>query len=273
MRKPIQQRLLLEGYANTPRQAAALLIGGRVYVDGRPARSGQLVKPQARIQVSGVMARYGAKGGYKLEGALKDFAIRVPGRVCVDAGASTGGFSDCLLKHGAGLVYAVDTGFGQLLGSLRQDPRVRNLERTNIGDASLLRLDPRPDLGTVDLSYLSLRKAVPQFQAILHEQGELVCLVKPLFETDDMEARRTGQLPETAYGPLLENLVSHFNGQPGLSVRGVTHSPVTGSAGTLEFFLHVTMTDHPGPDLRRQIAASVDAALALPLWSGPDSPP
>lgn len=135
------------------------------------------------MTVRGLYDRYVGKGGYKLEGAIRDFGIAVEGRVCIDAGACTGGFTDCLVKHGAALVYAVEAGFGQLAGSLSQDARVVNLERTNLGDEKLLSLNPVPTLGSVDLSYLSLVKAVPQFRAVMHDQGELMCLVKPLFET------------------------------------------------------------------------------------------
>ena len=135
-------------------------------------------------------------------------------RVCIDAGACTGGFTDCFLKHGAALVYAVEVGFGQLAGSLRQDPRVVNLERTNISDDRLLSLDPTPDLASVDLSYLSLRKGVPAFSRVMHGRGELLCLVKPLFETEDMEARRTGILSPDAYLPTLRGLIRDLNAQP-----------------------------------------------------------
>ncbi len=276
MKLPIQQRLVLRGIASTPKEAAAMLISGRVSIDGKPAKPGQMVREDALIQVKGLHDRYAAKGGYKLEGALKDFGLSVEGRVCLDAGASTGGFTDCLVKHGASLVYAVDVGYGQLLGSLRQDPRVKNLERTNIGDDSLLTLAPRPTLGTVDLSYLSLRKAIPLYQAILHGEGDLLCLVKPLFETEDMEARRTGKLADDAYAPLLSDLIDYINALPGAVVSGVTHSPVTGSGGTLEFFLHVSLgPPFPAPNLASQVAQSVQAALALPVWDGeaPQHPP
>lgn len=271
MRETIQKRLIRDGLATNPGQAAALLISGRVYVHGRPARPGMQVHADAPVEVKGMDARYAAKGGYKLEGALEAFGLNVQGRVCLDAGASTGGFTDCLLKHGTSLVYAVDVGYGQLLGSLRQHPRVRNLERTNIGDSALLTLDPRPSLGTADLSYLSLRKAVPLYAAILGGSGDLLCLVKPLFETADQDARRTGNLPDSAYENVLTELAGFINALPQTVVRAVTHSPVTGSGGTLEFFLHVALGSHtPAPDVSGQIAASISAALALPVWRGPE---
>ena len=135
--------LTQQGIARDDKDAAALIMSGRVYVNGQRARAGQQVKPQDAIQVRGLSERYVAKGGLKLEGALRAFDISAKGRVCIDAGASTGGFTHCLLTQGARLVYAVDVGYGQLAGSLRQDARVINMERTNIGDEALLALDDR----------------------------------------------------------------------------------------------------------------------------------
>ena len=222
----------------------------------------------AALHARGQALPYVAKGGLKLEGAIHDFGINVSGRVCIDAGASTGGFTHCLVKAGAALVYAVDVGFGQLMGSLRQDPHVVNLEKTNISDEKLLTLDPRPTLGSVDLSYLSLRKGIPAFAAVLHNTGELMCLVKPLFEVEDAQARRTGILPDSAYEPILNDLISDVNALPYARAVNVTHSPVTGNTGTREFFLHVVLSDVPpaAPDLRDPVRAAVARALALQTY-------
>lgn len=267
MRVTIQRCMVQQGIVSAEQEAAVLIMSGRVYVKGQRVRPGQMVPEDADIQVKGLHERYVSKGGYKLEGALRTFGVDVDGMVCIDAGASTGGFTDCLVKHGAQLVYAVDVGFGQLMGSLRQDPRVVNLERTNIGDARLLSLSPRPHLGTVDLSYLSLTSAIPQFAAILGRQGMLLCLVKPLFETDDHVARRAGVLAEDAYAPLLRGLISRINAMDGCTVQAVCHSPVTGNQGTVEFFLQVLLGgEQAAPDLEADIAGSVQAALLLPNY-------
>ena len=172
---PLIPRLVNEAFFADEKTAAAFVLGGKVYVNGQRARAGQVVDAAAVLSVPELAQRYASKGGYKLEGAIKAFDLDVTGRVCIDAGASTGGFTDCLLQHGAALVYAVDVGFGQLTGALRQNPRVVNRERTNLSDESLLSLDPRPTLGTCDLSYLSLTKAVPYYDNILHGNGELIC--------------------------------------------------------------------------------------------------
>ena len=167
-------------------------------------------------------------------------------------------------------MYAVEVGFGQLAGSLAQDERVVNLERTNLGDEKLLSLSPVPTVGSVDLSYLSLDKAVPQFRAVMHGQGELMCLVKPLFEVEDSAARRSGVLSSDAYVPLLETLSAELAEQ--YAVRGITHSPVTGNHGTLEFFLWLSL-DGPGgmPPAERRKAArcAVEAACQLPMYRKP----
>ena len=179
------ERLLREGFFETKEAALPYLMSGAVYCGGvKVLNGGQKVDMALPMNVRGRNERYVGKGGYKLEGALADFGISAEGRVCIDAGACTGGFTDCLVQHGAALVYAVEVGFGQLAGSLNQNPRVVNLEKTNLGDEKLLALDPKPDLGSMDLSYLSIEKAVRLYRAIMGGQGEVLCLVKPLFEVE-----------------------------------------------------------------------------------------
>lgn len=265
----VWQRLVSEGYFTSREEAERWIMAGKVRAGGRPVTyAGQKVAKDEPLSVRGLHQKYLSKGGLKLEGALRDFSLSVKDRVCIDAGASTGGFTDCLVRHGASLVYAVDVGYGQLAGSLRNDPRVINMERTNISDEALLRLQPVPTLGTADLSYLSLRKAVPYYAGIMRNAGDLLCLVKPLFEIDDNEARRTGIIAPDAYVPLLHGLLQSFS-CGGVSVRGLTHSPITGNHGTLEFFLwlsfNATIQSTPPPTLS-EIEAIVTAAKALPLY-------
>ncbi len=243
MKPALTRQLVTQGAAKDIQEADRLIMSGLVYVKGQRARAGQLVKPGELISVRGLGDKYVSKGGLKLEGALNAFGLSPAGQVCVDAGASTGGFTDCLIKYGASLVYAIDAGYGQLKGSLRQNARVVNLERTNIADDSLLALDPRPTLATCDLSYLSLKTGIPHFIAILHGQGELVCLVKPLFETEDLNARRSGRLDSAAYAPVLRDLISYVNRIDKACVTALTHSPITGNAGSREFFIRVALGD------------------------------
>ena len=234
------ERLLAEGFFPNREAALPYLMSGAVFCGQEKVfTGGQRVPLHLPLSVRGLHDRYVGKGGHKLEGAIRDFGIAVAGRVCIDAGACTGGFTDCLVQHGAAQVYAVEVGFGQLAGSLQQNPKVTNLEKTNLGDKSLLLLAPAPTLGSVDLSYLSLVKAVPQFRAIMHSCGELICLVKPLFEIDSAESRRTGEIAPEEYAPLLARMANELSAQEDTLVCGLTHSHITGNHGTHEFFLHV----------------------------------
>ena len=258
-------RLVEEGIFLSREEALPYFLSGQVFSgQERITSSAQLVPDDKPLLVKGRELPYVAKGGLKLEGAIRDFGIVVNDRVCMDAGACTGGFTDCLVKHGAALVYAVEVGFGQLAGSLRQNPKVVNFEKTNISEEKLLRLSPKPTLASVDLSYLSLRKAVPAFAAVMDYQGELLCLVKPLFEVEDAAARRTGLLVDDIYLPMLLSLIEDINHQPQTCVMNVTHSPVTGNNGTLEFFLHVKLgSSYQAPDLLRPCMQAVERVLLL----------
>jgi len=264
-RKKALDRLLEEGVFASHEEALPYFLGGQVFWgQERVTSPAQLVSDDKPLSVKGRDLPYISKGGLKLEGAIRDFHIQVQDRVCIDAGACTGGFTDCLVKHGAALVYAVEVGFGQLAGSLRQSPKVANLEKTNISDEKLLLLSPRPTLASVDLSYLSLRKAIPVFADIMGHHGELLCLVKPLFEVEDASARRTGILTEDVYLPLLLDLIRDINNQPQTYASGVTHSPVTGNNGTLEFFMHVVLgSDMAAPDLSTAAKQSVEQVMLL----------
>lgn len=258
-------RMMELGLAADRADVERLVLLRKVYTSGVPAASaGQKVAEAAPIELRG-MPTMASKGVLKLFGALDAFHLQVEGRIAIDAGASTGGFTDALLQRGCARVYAVDVGYGQLTGALRANPRVVNLERTNISDDSLRALDPKPDLGTVDLSYLSLRKAVPAFAEVLKGQGELICLVKPLFEINDPVARREGVIPEDAYVPTLTALCEDLAAQS-FPARQICASPVTGNKGTLEFFLHIVLGDtqpaaeETGPARIREV---VGQALAL----------
>lgn len=257
--------LMEEGLFQTAEEALPYFLGGQVYCGQvRITSPAQLVTCDKPMTVKGRELPFVAKGGLKLQGAMQDFGISAKDRICIDAGACTGGFTDCLVKSGAALVYAVEVGFGQLAGSLRQNPKVVNLEKTNLSDEKLLSLSPRPDLASVDLSYLSLRKAVPVFANIMGYVGELMCLVKPLFEVEDAAARRTGILSGDVYLPLLLSLIRDLNGLLKVCVVNVTNSPVTGNQGTLEFFLHVKLGVQAADiDLGEAAAEAVQRVLKL----------
>jgi len=267
----VWERLVDEGWASSRAEAEKRVMLRKVYADGIPVTSaGHHLPIHSKLEVRGLDARYVAKGGYKLESALDAFGLDISGRIAIDAGASTGGFTDCLIKRGCALVYAVDAGFGQLHGTLRANNAVVNMERTNISDPALSALDPPPTFGTADLSYLSLRKAVPAFSRALRGSGDLLCLVKPLFEIADARARRVGVIPDSAYAPTLHALCEALTAPPpgpAAKIREITHSPVTGNAGTVEFFLWLTLGSAaeslPADVLDNRIEKAVAAGLAL----------
>jgi 23S rRNA (cytidine1920-2'-O)/16S rRNA (cytidine1409-2'-O)-methyltransferase len=235
-RIPAWRLLVDRGLAPDRRAAEALALTGRVVVAGcRLDKPGTPVPADAEAYVRGE-GRYASRGGEKLAAALDGFALDVAGRVALDAGASTGGFTDCLLQRGAARVFAVDAGFGQLLGRLRADPRVVTLERTNIAELTTERLGgARPDLCTLDLSYLSLRDAWGHVLPVLAEAADLLCLVKPLFETSRAELRRTGRIGDPAV--YREVLLDLGRAAHGLGLLGVVPSPVPLRHGVREFML------------------------------------
>ena len=255
--------LIARGFFESKDDATRWILAGKVFVDGeRIENSGIKIAVDAAIDVRGLGRKYVGRGGYKLEGALDDFGVNVVGLVAIDAGASTGGFTDCLLQRGARQVYAVDVGFGQLAGKLRADPRVINMEKTNIGDVA--GLDPIPACAVADLSYLSLTQAIPILSGIVAPGADILCLVKPLFETTDAISRRTGVIANNRdFTRILLDLVQ-FTADSGLVPLGITNSRVTGSNGTLEFFLHIRKGRlKTKPALRLEIERAVERAVVL----------
>ena len=233
-------RLINEYWFETEKEALPFLMAGRVSVDNERVTSGK-----AMIAVDGVIRikeyykkKYVNKGGLKLEYALSEFGIDVNGMAALDCGASAGGFTDCLIQRGAKIVYAVDAGFGQLAGKLLINKDVINMERTNLSDASLKMLSPKPDIITLDLSYLSLKKGVAACEAIINPRGGvIVALVKPIYEVDSAEIRRTGDINrhDILLG-VLTDLCDYFQNY-GFCVTGLTNSPIRGNGGALEFFI------------------------------------
>lgn len=225
-------------------EARRWIMAGKVLVNGQLMdKPGMPVACDAHVCVRG-RSRYASRAGYKLEAALDHFAVDVTGLVALDCGASTGGFTDCLLQHGAALVYAVDVGYGQLLGRLRLDPRVRNLEQTNLSSLTWSMFPALPDLITLDLSYLSLTKALPVATALLAPEGRILTLVKPLFEVEDNEARRTGQIHDPLLLVTALQQVMEAGITCGLAVHGIAKLALHPRHGVHEFF--VSFVRHPG---------------------------
>lgn len=239
--------LLFErGLAESRERAKAVIMGGNVYVGGQKAeKPGMMVRPDADIEVRGGQ-RYVSRGGLKLERALSHFGISPEGKVCIDCGASTGGFTDCLLQNGASLVYAVDVGYGQLAWSIRSDPRVVVKERINIRHMKPDDLDIKPELATIDLSFISLAIILPVACTLLTEDGEAICLIKPQFEAGREKVGKKGVVrdPETHKGVLDTFLTSAA--QSGFRAKGLTYSPVKGPEGNIEYLAWLARGDGEG---------------------------
>ncbi len=227
--------LVQRGLAQSVENARAAVLAGEVLVEGQAAVAPSAAVPEdARIELAR-SPRYASRGGEKLEHALRAFALDVRGLVALDVGASTGGFTDCLLQHGAARVYAVDVGYGQLDYRLRQDPRVAVLERTNIRE--LARLPERPDLATIDVSFIGLEKVLPSVVRLLRPGGRIVALVKPQFQARRSEVAKGGVVKDPLVHAAVLGRVVAWAADHGLRFGGLTESPLRGPAGNREFFV------------------------------------
>lgn len=237
-------KLVVErGLAPTREKAQALILAGQIHLNGRPAaKAGALVPADAAIERVGEPPRYVSRGGTKLEGALDDFGLNPTGKVCLDIGASTGGFTDCLLQHGARKVFAVDVGRGQLAWSLRRDPRVTLLEGKNartLKPADLGEPDSGEpaDLATIDVAFISVEKILPAASACVRPGGYLLILVKPQFELTRRQVGKGGIVRDPALQQQAVEKITRAAQQLGLEVVGVRESRLPGAEGNREFFL------------------------------------
>jgi len=232
-------RLVVErGLADSRERARALILAGSVTVDGDPAsKAGALVPENARIALREADHPYVSRGGLKLAGALESFGLNVTGFVALDAGASTGGFTDCLLQKGARKVYAVDVGYGQFAWKLRRDERVVLFERTNIRHVTGDLIKEAVDLAVIDVSFISLRLVIPAVLPLLRAGGWLLPLIKPQFEAGRNQVGKRGVVRDPAVHRDVIEKVSTFVGEQGFRVFGTCDSPLTGPEGNREFFL------------------------------------
>ncbi|MGH7375158.1 MAG: TlyA family RNA methyltransferase [Candidatus Rokuibacteriota bacterium] len=241
--------LVERGLVASREKAARLILAGDVLVDGqRVDKAGALVAPGARLELV-ARPRFVSRGGDKLAHALATFAVAPRGRVAIDVGASTGGFTHCLLEQGAVKVYAVDAGHGQLDAKLRADGRVVVMEKTNARSLPVDSFPESPDLATVDVSFISLEKVLPSVFGVLTLQGEAVVLVKPQFEVGKGQVGKGGVVRDASHHRAVIARVARFAVLHGWHVRGVTASPLKGPKGNREFFLLLTKTGRTLPEL------------------------
>jgi 23S rRNA (cytidine1920-2'-O)/16S rRNA (cytidine1409-2'-O)-methyltransferase len=237
-KKRIDLLLVERGYLPSREQAQRAVMAGRVFYNGRLIdKAGTAVMPDGEIQVKGDPCPFVSRGGIKLESALREFGINVAGKVALDSGASTGGFTQCLLQHGASRVYAVDVGYGQLDWSLRQDERVTVMERTNLRYLTPDALGERVELVTLDLSFISLTKVMEAVRTLLMTGGEVLALVKPQFEAGREQVGKGGIVKDAAVHRSVLEQVSAAACRLGFQIRGVTHSAIQGMDGNIEFFM------------------------------------
>jgi 23S rRNA (cytidine1920-2'-O)/16S rRNA (cytidine1409-2'-O)-methyltransferase len=238
-------RVLVDrGLVESRQKAQALILAGAVEVDGAATtKAGMPVGDESAIRIraeeAGTALRYVGRGGLKLEAALAQFGIDPAGKVAVDIGASTGGFTDCLLQHGAARVYAVDVGYGQLAWSLRQDPRVRVIDRTNIRTLPPDRIPEPVDLATIDVSFISLTLVLPKAAELITPQGVIIALVKPQFEVGKGEVGKGGIVRDPVKRERALDRVVRFAETIGFVSKGVMTSPITGQKGNIEYLIHV----------------------------------
>ena len=235
----LDQRLVDEGHFPSRPKAKAAIMAGLVFVnDVRVDKAGTAVASDAKLEVRGQAIPYVSRGGLKLARALQVFPIVVTDRVVIDVGASTGGFTDCLLQNGAAKVYAIDVGYGQLDWSLRQDPRVVVMERTNIRTVTPEMLADVPTLAVVDVAFISLTKFFQQLLALLADHGDVICLIKPQFEAGREAVGKKGVVRDPAvHRAVLVKLTSTLQ-EFGAGLCGLDHSPIRGPEGNIEYLAH-----------------------------------
>lgn len=240
MKTRLDVLLVEKGLFESREKARAVIMSGQVYVGGQKAdKAGMEVTQDAAVEVRGETLRYVSRGGLKLEKAMEVFPLSLTGKVCMDVGASTGGFTDCMLQNGARKVYAVDVGYGQLAWKLREDPRVVNLERTNIRYLTREQLSDDIDFASVDVSFISLRLVLPVVNALLAEDGQAVCLVKPQFEAGREKVGKKGVVRDEATHAQVLRDVLNYAQTSGFSVQGLDFSPIKGPQGNIEYLMHL----------------------------------
>ena len=246
-KKRLDVLLVEQGYAESRAKAQALIMSGLVFVNGQKAdKAGMSFEDNAPIEVRGSVCPYVSRGGLKLEKALRDFGVDPTGYVCSDSGASTGGFTDCLLQHGAKKVFAIDVGYGQLAWAIRSDPRVVTMERTNIRYVTPNDLGEPLDLSVVDVSFISLKIVLPTIKNLLKSTGQVLCLIKPQFEAGKEKVGKKGVVRDKAvHKEVLDAFVSLAH-ELRFNILGLTYSPVKGPEGNIEFLGHLTLADVQG---------------------------
>ncbi len=236
--------LLNGGFAESREKAKALIMSGIVYVNNQKCdKAGDTVKPEDLIEVRGNTLKYVSRGGLKLEKAMKSFPIDLNGCICADIGASTGGFTDCMLQNGASKVYSIDVGYGQLAWKLRQDERVINLERTNFRYVTSEQVPDLLDFASVDVSFISLSLILPVMRTLLKENATAVCLIKPQFEAGKENVGKKGVVRDKSVHIAVIEKIINLVRENNFSLLGLDFSPIKGPEGNIEYLCYIRKDD------------------------------
>ena len=246
MKKRLDILVYEKGFAESREKAKAIIMAGQVYVDNQKAdKCGTSYDENANIEVRGSVLKYVSRGGLKLEKAIDNFGLDLNGAVAMDIGASTGGFTDCMLQNGAKKVYSIDVGYGQLAWKLRTDERVVNLERTNMRKVTREQVPDAIDFFSVDVSFISLRLILPVARELMAEHAEAVCLIKPQFEAGREKVGKKGVVRDPSVHVEVVRGIFDFCLQSGFDVLNLDFSPIKGPEGNIEYLIHLKKSDDP----------------------------
>lgn len=246
MKKRLDILVYENGFTDSREKAKAIIMAGQVYVDNQKAdKCGQSYDENCKIEVRGAAQKYVSRGGLKLEKAINNFDFDLNGKITMDIGASTGGFTDCMLQNGAKKVYSIDVGYGQLAWKLRTDERVVNLERTNMRKVTREQVPDEIDFFSVDVSFISLKLILPVARQLMAENAQAVCLIKPQFEAGREKVGKKGVVRDPAVHIEVVQNIFNFCLENGLDVLNLDYSPIKGPEGNIEYLIHLRKSDDP----------------------------
>ena len=261
MKERLDVLLVNRGLAPSREKAKTMIMEGNVFVNNnREDKAGSTFPEDCQIEVRGKTLQYVSRGGLKLEKAMTHFGITLEGKICMDIGASTGGFTDCMLQNGAQKVYAVDVGYGQFAWKLRQDERVVCMEKTNIRYVTPEQIGDALDFASVDVSFISLTKVLGPAKELLKEDGQMVCLIKPQFEAGREKVGKKGVVRDkSVHEEVIEKVIS-FALETGFSIYNLDYSPIKGPEGNIEYLVYIGRSEEPKKEESVDIHAVVEAA-------------
>ena len=240
MKERLDILIVNKGLAASREKAKAIIMSGIVYVDGQKEdKAGSMFEETANIEVRGATLKYVSRGGLKLEKAMTHFGVELKDKICMDVGSSTGGFTDCMLQNGAVKVYAVDVGHGQLDWKLRNDPRVVCMEKTNIRYVTQEDIEDKINFSSIDVSFISLTKVLGPVKALLADDGQIVCLIKPQFEAGREKVGKKGVVREKSTHLEVIEKVIEFAVSIGFEILNLEYSPIKGPEGNIEYLVHL----------------------------------